>query len=211
MLCTWLSLNLLPIPLTLGIVIIYLNFIPIITIYILRGHPKRSTFSRVYTQYTFSDPLPPPPKVYRPTFWGSKTRISRNTFIVQQQKLSHLWSLLCDKWYIWLCIMICRLQLILYISKLNLNIYLFCVQRQYGQFHNIKCKMPKSRLLIGLETSFKNWQKAQHVNIYFISKAYICCYHLLYIYGLYTCENVDNYGWPLIILAPFDSMSVLCF
>ncbi len=41
-----------------------------------------------------------PPKVYRPTFWGSKTRVScRTTFIVQQHKLTRLRSLKCDKWY----------------------------------------------------------------------------------------------------------------
>ncbi len=39
------------------------------------------------------------------------------------------------------------------------------------QFHNINFKMPESQLLIGLETSFKNWQKAQNVNIYSILKA----------------------------------------
>ncbi len=61
--------------------------------------------------------------------------------------------------------------------------------------------MPKSQLLIGLETSFKNWQNAaQNVNIYFPSKAYIWSYPLPLAYGLYTCENVDNYGLPLIIL-----------
>ncbi len=27
-------------------------------------------------------------------------------------------------------------------------------------FHNIKFKMPESQLLIGLETSIRNWQKA---------------------------------------------------
>ncbi len=36
----------------------------------IRGHPKMTTFSWVYKQYTFSDPLPPPLKVYRPTIFG---------------------------------------------------------------------------------------------------------------------------------------------
>ncbi len=54
--------------------------------------------------------------------------------------------------------------------------------------------MPESQLLMGLETSFKNSQKAQNINIL---KAYIWCYPLPLAYGLYTCENVDNYGWPL--------------
>ncbi len=38
--------------------------------------------------------------------------------------------------------------------------------------------MPESQLLIGLETSFKNGQKALNVTIYYILKAYICCYPL---------------------------------
>ncbi len=38
--------------------------------------------------------------------------------------------------------------------------------------------MPESQLLIGLETSFKNWQKAQNVNIDTIVKAYIWFYPL---------------------------------
>ncbi len=44
-----------------------------------------STFSRVYKQYTFSDPLPLP-LTY--AHLGAETRISRyTTFILQQQKL----------------------------------------------------------------------------------------------------------------------------
>ncbi len=70
--------------------------------------------------------------------------------------------------------------------------------KKYFNFTNIKFKMQDSQLLIGLETSFKNWQKAQNVNIYSILKAYIWCYPLL-AYGLYACENVDNYGWPLTL------------
>ncbi len=39
----------------------------------VRGHPKMSTFSWVYKQYTFSDPLLPPPfQVYRIIFLVSK-------------------------------------------------------------------------------------------------------------------------------------------
>ncbi len=133
-------------------------------------------FMSVQTVHFFR---PPPPKVYKPAFWGSKTRASHSTiFIVQQQKLTCLRSLLCDKWYLWLWIMIYRLQLIWYTSKFNLNIYFLCIQRKYGQFHNIKFKMPTFQLLIWLETSFKNWQKAQHVNIYFLSKVYIYSYPL---------------------------------
>ncbi len=139
---------------------------------LIRGHPQMSTFSWVYKQYTFFRPLSPPPQVYRPTFWGSKTRVSHSTtFIMQQQKLTHLRRLLFDKWYLWQCIMIYRLQLIIYNSKFNLKIYFLCIQRKYVQFDNIKIKMTKSQLLIVLETSFKNWKKAQNVNIYFPSKA----------------------------------------
>ncbi len=153
----------------------------------------------MYKQYTFSEPPPPHSKVYRPTFLGSKTRVLHSTtFIVQQQKLTRLQSLQCDKWYLWLCIMSYRLQLIVYTSKFNLNIYFLWIQRKYVQFHNMRFKMLKYQLLIGLETSFKNWQKAQNVNIYFPSKVDIWSYPL--VYGLYTCENVDNYGWPLTMV-----------
>ncbi len=54
---------------------------------LLRGHPKMSTFSWVYKQYTFSDPLPLP---YKCTdqhvcfkIWASCI-----TFFVQQQKVT---------------------------------------------------------------------------------------------------------------------------
>ncbi len=68
---------------------------------------------------------------------------------------------------------------------------------KYVQFHNIKFKMPEYQLLIGLEPSYKNWQKAQNVNIYSILKAYIWFYPFSLVYGLYAFENVDNYGLPL--------------
>ncbi len=70
--------------------------------------------------------------------------------------------------------MIRKFQLILYTSKFNLKIF-HVEQIENVQFHNIKFKMPESQLLIGLETSFKNWQKAQNVNIYSILNAYIWC------------------------------------
>ncbi len=61
--------------------------------------------------------------------------------------------------------------------------------------------MPESQIIIGLETSFKNGQKALNVNIYYILKTYIWCYPLPPLaYGLYTCESVDIFGWPLIII-----------
>ncbi len=40
--------------------------------------------------------------------------------------------------------------------------YFWCIQIKYVHFHNIKFKMPKSQLLIRLETSCKNGEKAQH-------------------------------------------------
>ncbi len=52
-----------------------------------------STFSWVYKQYTFSDPLPPPLQVYTPTFLVSKIWVSRETFIVQEHKLTLTLSL----------------------------------------------------------------------------------------------------------------------
>ncbi len=52
----------------------------------LRSYPKMSTFSQVYKQYTFSKP--PPFKVYRPTFLGSKMKVPPRTFIIQQQKIT---------------------------------------------------------------------------------------------------------------------------
>ncbi len=71
--------------------------------------------------------------------------------------------------------MICKFQIILYTFKFNLKIFLVGTKK-YVQLHNIKFKMPESQLLIGLETSFKNSQKALNVNIYYILKAYIWCY-----------------------------------
>ncbi len=54
-------------------------------------------FKSIQTVHFFRPP-PPPPKVYRPTFWGSKTRVScSTTFIVQQQKLTRLQ--ICDFGY----------------------------------------------------------------------------------------------------------------
>ncbi len=128
-----------------------------------------STFSWVYKYFTFSNPSPLPLKWTEQHFGVPKQGYHATQhlkFIVQ----------LCENLYHWLCIMIYRLQLILYTSKSNLKIYFLCIQSKYVQFHNIKFKMPKSPPLIELETSFKNGQKAQHVNIYYLSKAYIWCY-----------------------------------
>ncbi len=48
----------------------------------VRDYPRMSTFSWVYKQYTFSDPLPPPLEVYRLTFLGSKIWVSRCIIII---------------------------------------------------------------------------------------------------------------------------------
>ncbi len=56
-----------------------------------------STFSRVYKQYNFLDPFPPFTKVYRLTFCDLKQGLPQHNITVQQQKLTHLPNLLCDK------------------------------------------------------------------------------------------------------------------
>ncbi len=88
---------------------------------------KMSTFSHV-CMYTFSDPLP---KVYRPTFVGfwNKGFIQHNIYCTTTQ-INHLPSLfdICDKWYLWLCIMIYKLQLILYSFKFHLKKFVLSAQ-----------------------------------------------------------------------------------
>ncbi len=60
----------------------------------VRGHPKMSTFSWVYKQYTFSDPLSPSfPLSLQTNIFGFKIWVSCITFITQQQKLTLLSSL----------------------------------------------------------------------------------------------------------------------
>ncbi len=99
--------------------------------------------------------------------------------------------------------MICKFQLKLYTSKFNLKIFLVGT-KTYVQFHNIKFKMPQSQLLIELETSFKTWQKAQHVNIPPILKAYIWCYpfhpsvQFLHLWKCWQLWMAPNY-FPLVI------------
>ncbi len=122
---------------------------------------------------------PPSPKVYRPTFLGSKNkRLMQQHIYCATTKINQFSEL--AMWQMIPLAMYYDLHIIVNIvsSKFNLNMYFLWIQRKYVQFHNMKFKMPKSQLLIGLETSFKNWQKAQNVNIYFPSKAY-CCYPLL--------------------------------
>ncbi len=82
---------------------------------------KCQHISWVYKQYTFSDPLPPPPKVYsllQTNILGFENKgLMQHNIYCPIIKFSHLPSLLCDKWFLWLCIIIYRLQLILYTSK----------------------------------------------------------------------------------------------
>ncbi len=65
------------------------------TIKYVTGHPKMSTFSWMYKQYSFSDPFPPPLQMYRTTFLVSNIWVSHITFIVQKQKLT-----LKPVWYV---------------------------------------------------------------------------------------------------------------
>ncbi len=56
--------------------------------------------------------------------FGVLKQVSRNITFNVQQKLTHLPSLFGMWWYIWWCIMIGKVQLILYTSKFNLKILL---------------------------------------------------------------------------------------
>ncbi len=69
-------------------------------------------------------------------------------------------------------------------------------QIQYVQFHNLKFKMPECHLLIGLETRFKLIESSEFHHLFSI-KSIIWCYPLPLAYGLYACENINHYGWPL--------------
>ncbi len=141
--------------------------------YEIRGHPKMSTFSWVYKQYTFSDPPSPfPPSVQTNIFGFQNMGFTQNIYCVTTKINPYfklVWYITSDRFL--LSIMICKFQLILYTFKFNLKIFLVGTKIIYVQFHNIKFKMPESQLLIGLETSFKNWQKALNGNIYYILKA----------------------------------------
>ncbi len=57
--------------------------------------------------------------------------------------------------------------------------------------------MPKSSLLIGLETSLKTDNNLGMSTFISHQKHTSGLTPLPLAYGLYTCENVDNYGWPL--------------
>ncbi len=165
----------------------------------LRSHSKTSTFSWMYKQYTFSDPPPPSPSIQTNILGFQKNGLMQHNIYCATKKLTRLRSLLSDKWYHWLCSMIYRLQLILYTSKFNLKIYFLYIQIKYVQFHKIKFKMPKSQLLIGLENSFKNWQKAQNVNIYFSSKAYVWFYPFPCTWWGYQMTKTVQNGGPQAI------------
>ncbi len=64
--------------------------------------------------------------------------------------------------------------------------------------------MPESQLLIGLETSFKKLTECSECQHILYIKAYIWFYSLPLAYGLYACENIDNYGLPLNVDVIFD-------
>ncbi len=96
--------------------------------------------------------------------------------------------------------MICKFQLILYTFKFNLKIFLVGTKKKV-QFHNIKFKMPESQLLIELETSFKNWQNALNVNMYYIlmrtsgvtpSPSSVRFVHLWKCWHFWTAPNIHH-------------------
>ncbi len=58
--------------------------------------------------------------------------------------------------------------------------------------------MPKSQLLIGLETSFKTDRKLRMSTCTSHKQLTSGVTPSPILYSLYTCENVDNYGWHLI-------------
>ncbi len=107
----------------------------------------------VYKQYTFFRPTPSSSKVYRQTFWGSKTSVSSSTIFdcattkINSSSKPAMWQIIPLGMYYDIQIT-CN---IVY-SKFNLKIYILCIQRKYVQFHTITFKMPNSQLLIGLET-----------------------------------------------------------
>ncbi len=107
--------------------------------------------------------------------------------------------------------MVYRLQLILYNSTSNLKIYFLYIQRKYVPFHNIKFKMPTSPFLIGLETRFKNWQKTQHVNIYFPSKAYIwCCPLSLKSIHSLILQFIYHSNWNILNFKIYNFEHIFC-
>ncbi len=65
-------------------------------------------------------------------FLGSETRVSiQHSIYCATTKINHLPSLfdIYVTWYIWLCIMIYKLQLILYSSKFNLKTFRVCTKK----------------------------------------------------------------------------------
>ncbi len=60
--------------------------------------------------------------------------------------------------------------------------------------------MPESQLLIGLETSFKLIENSECQHLFYIKSIHLLLPPPHLAYGLYTCENVDNYGWPLSVI-----------
>ncbi len=105
-----------------------------------------STFSRMYKQYTFSDPSPPL-KCTHQHFGIPK----QGSYTAQfNDCLIHVSKIALAMFYI-LHITVN----VVYILQNLIERYFLCAQGKYVQFHNIKFKMPESQLLIGLETSFK--------------------------------------------------------
>ncbi len=92
----------------------------------LRGHPKMSTFSQLYKQCTFWDPLLAPTKCTDQYFWGLKWVSCSPIFIELQQKLARLSSLF-DIWQMIPLTMYYdyKLHLILHTSNFNLMISLY--------------------------------------------------------------------------------------
>ncbi len=82
--------------------------------------------------------------------------------------------------------------------------YFSCTQIKYVHFHNIKFKMPKSRLLIGLEASFNNDRKLRRYILY----QKCTCHTLPPAYSLYGCEHVDNYGWPISVMTSSPEIGI---
>ncbi len=90
-----------------------------------------------------------------------------------------------------------------------------CVNKKICSISQYKIKNARNQLLIQLETSFKNWQKAQNVNIYSIIKVYIWCYPLplacLETYYIYIYTFIS---WKLLLgilfLYRHDHMMTMC-
>ncbi len=70
--------------------------------------------------------------------------------------------------------------------------------------------MSKSQFLIALETSFKNDRYVRMSRIIYYQKCTSCFTLSLLMYGLYACENVDNYRWLLYLIIPYMAILLAC-